>query len=1036
MIFTKIYILNDILFSSDGLSSELDNFFQVATTISYQSLGVYILDQGWSNSNYFINLNPAFDNLFGDKLLIRCLQQQPRLINYVTFAYYDRYDNILNDFNGRPLVYTSRPNKLGHFIESLPSETNYYYIKVFFNLQSNSGFDPSQLFFHCSQSISSTNGIIHGQPGIINYGVISDNNDPAYDSSDELSSELDNFFQVATTISYQSLGVYILDQGWSNSNYFINLNPAFDNLFGDKLLIRCLQQQPRLINYVTFTYYDRYDNILNDFNGRPLVYTSRPNKLGHFIESLPSETNYYYIKVFFNLQSNSGFDPSQLFFHCSQSTTSTSITTPVATSTTDSTIESTIYSTSESRTDSSIESTSDSTIESTTDSTPDSTTDPPIESPTHSTPESTADSTMESTAHSTIESTTHSTMEPTTDSTIESTADSTMESTIDSTIESTAHSTSESTIDSAIESTTHSTIESTADSTPEPTTGSTMESTTHSTSESTIDSAIESTTHSTMESTADSTPESITDSTMESTAQSTIESAADSTSESTTDSTMESTTYSTSESTAHSTIESTADSTPGSTTDSTMESTTDSTPESTAHSTIEFTADSTPESTTDLTIESTADSTIESTADSTPEPTTDSTMESTTHSTSESTAHSTSESTTDSTIESTAHSTIESTTDSTPDSTAHSTMKPTTDSTIESTAHSTSDSTTDLTPESTAHSTIESTTDSTAHSTMKSTTDSTIESTAHSTSDSTTDSTPESTAHSTIESTTDSTLDSTAHSMIESTAYSTMESTTDSTMESTTHSSTEHSSTDSSTDSSTPNGSWKFLRDIQAGDQIWIMSYDGTQVYLSEAMMIPHMEPNLTVLFYTVETMTGHRLSLSAQHYIRVQHFDYLPAKQLTANHSLYVFMKDGTIQSTRIRIINQEWKTGVYNLITLDGSLLVNGIAASSYVNNGFGPHHLNHRIFTPICLGYHLSKYFKFLQNAYSLNGHGKTWIVHTFLFYCNILVFIDQVFVPVLVIQLSCYSLTGATRFMTGKHEKSTVLTFFRYFEETAK
>ncbi|CAF4363532.1 unnamed protein product, partial [Adineta steineri] len=156
MIFTKIYILNDILFSSDGLSSELDNFFQVATTISYQSLGVYILDQGWSNSNYFINLNPAFDNLFGDKLLIRCLQQQPRLINYVTFAYYDRYDNILNDFNGRPLVYTSRPNKLGHFIESLPSETNYYYIKVFFNLQSNSGFDPSQLFFHCSQSISST----------------------------------------------------------------------------------------------------------------------------------------------------------------------------------------------------------------------------------------------------------------------------------------------------------------------------------------------------------------------------------------------------------------------------------------------------------------------------------------------------------------------------------------------------------------------------------------------------------------------------------------------------------------------------------------------------------------------------------------------------------------------------------------------------------------------------------------------------------------------------------------------------------------
>ncbi|CAF1329971.1 unnamed protein product, partial [Adineta steineri] len=545
--------------------------------------------------------------------------------------------------------------------------------------------------------------------------------------------------------------VYILDQGWSNSNYFINLNPAFDNLFGDKLLIRCLQQQPRLINYVTFTYYDRYDNILNDFNGRPLVYTSRPNKLGHFIESLPSETNYYYIKVFFNLQSNSGFDPSQLFFHCSQSISSTVIAT------------------------------------STTHPKSKSTTHPKAESTTHPKAKSTAHPKGESTAHSTIHS---------------------------STEHSPAHS-------------------------------STEHSSTHSSTE-----------HS---------------------------------------------------STEHS---------------------------STEHSSTEH---------------------------------------SSTHSSTYSSTHS---------------------------STEH-----------PSTEHSSTDSSTDLSTDSSTDSPTDSSTDLSTDSPTDSSTDSPTDSSTDSPTDSSTDSPTDSSTDSPTDSSTDSPTDSSTPATKEA-CFSMDETVT------------------------MADNSSRFLRDIQAGDQIWTMSYDGTQVYLSEAMMIPHMEPNLTVLFYTVETMTGHRLSLSAQHYIRVQHFDYLPAEQLTANHSLYVFMKDGTIQSTRIRIINQERKTGVYNLITLDGSLLVNDIAASSYVNNGFGPHHLNHRIFTPIRFGYHLSKYFKFLQNAYSLNEYGETWIVNTFLFYCNILVFIDQVLVPVLVIQLSCCSLTGATRFITGKHEESAVLTFFRYFEETAK
>ncbi|CAF0894383.1 unnamed protein product [Adineta steineri] len=260
---------------------------------------------------------------------------------------------------------------------------------------------------------------------------------------EQLSSELDNDFQ-GDTMSSQSLEEYRLDRGWIDSNYYITFNPNFDNLFGDKLLIGYLPEKTP-IDYITLTCYDSNDNIVIDFNGQPLIFTSSSHKFGHLIESLPRETNYYYIKLIFNLQSNSGFDPDKVFFHCSQSTSSTSIATPIATSTTDSAPESKVHSATEPTTDSTPESTADSTMESTTHSTSGSTTDSTPESTAHSTPDSTKDSTPESTVHSTIESTADSTIESTTDSTSESTTDSTSDSTVHSTPDSTKDSTPEST---------------------------------------------------------------------------------------------------------------------------------------------------------------------------------------------------------------------------------------------------------------------------------------------------------------------------------------------------------------------------------------------------------------------------------------------------------------------------------------------------------------------------------------------------------------------------------------------------------------
>lgn len=207
-------------------------------------------------------------------------------------------------------------------------------------------------------------------------------------------------------------------------------------------------------------------------------------------------------------------------------------------------------------------------------------------------------------------------------------------------------------------------------------------------------------------------------------------------------------------------------------------------------------------------------------------------------------------------------------------------------------------------------------------------------------------------------------------------------------------------------------GSSRFMRNVQVGDHIMTMSNDGRQMYLSEVMMIPHIEPNTTgikysielffffnfeyfylALFYTIETMSGHKLSLSSHHYLPVEHFHYLEAEQLTLNHSLYVLMKDGTIQTSPIRTIKLEIKTGVYNLFTVDGTFLVNGIAASAYTNNGLGLHDVKHRIFIPMRFGYYLSKYSTYLRNIYSVNEYGLHWILVKHLDYRNLCVYIDQ-------------------------------------------
>lgn len=148
----------------------------------------------------------------------------------------------------------------------------------------------------------------------------------------------------------------------------------------------------------------------------------------------------------------------------------------------------------------------------------------------------------------------------------------------------------------------------------------------------------------------------------------------------------------------------------------------------------------------------------------------------------------------------------------------------------------------------------------------------------------------------------------------------------------------------------------------------------------------------LAVLFYTVETVTGHRLSMTGTHYIHVHGLGFLQANKLSTNHSLYVMMTDRTVRLARIRTIKTEYKTGIYNLFTLDGTYLVNGVAASSYINISHFSHQKTHDIVAPLRWGYLLSKPLRKFDNLFPTEEIVRKWLITVLKSYFDILVLLN--------------------------------------------
>jgi hypothetical protein len=132
------------------------------------------------------------------------------------------------------------------------------------------------------------------------------------------------------------------------------------------------------------------------------------------------------------------------------------------------------------------------------------------------------------------------------------------------------------------------------------------------------------------------------------------------------------------------------------------------------------------------------------------------------------------------------------------------------------------------------------------------------------------------------------------------------------------------------------NGEKKLLRELRPGDRVLVMNSQ-KQIEEDEVILMLDSQPkrpglfvsclemnniffSFLALFYSIETETGHRLSLTGNHFIAVNHQDqYLPANQIKSHDIVYIHSQ-GQLKPVTVRNVSEEYRVGYFTPMTSQG--------------------------------------------------------------------------------------------------------------------
>ncbi|CAF3201103.1 unnamed protein product [Rotaria socialis] len=170
------------------------------------------------------------------------------------------------------------------------------------------------------------------------------------------------------------------------------------------------------------------------------------------------------------------------------------------------------------------------------------------------------------------------------------------------------------------------------------------------------------------------------------------------------------------------------------------------------------------------------------------------------------------------------------------------------------------------------------------------------------------------------------------------------------------------------------NGEKKLLRELRPGDRVLVMNSQ-KQVEEDEVIMILDSQPSRPALFYSIETETGHRVSLTGNHFIAVNHNNhFVPANQIKT-HDMVFIHSQGKLQSVSVRNVSEEYKVGYFTPMTSQGTLIVNDMAASCYAS--VVSHSLAHQVLAPLRWWYRFAKLFAVEQPFEYTPAGGIHWL-----------------------------------------------------------
>ena len=117
-----------------------------------------------------------------------------------------------------------------------------------------------------------------------------------------------------------------------------------------------------------------------------------------------------------------------------------------------------------------------------------------------------------------------------------------------------------------------------------------------------------------------------------------------------------------------------------------------------------------------------------------------------------------------------------------------------------------------------------------------------------------------------------------------------------------------------------------FMKDLQRGDEVKVAEGIYERVY-----GFGHRHETLEIEYLELILSTGTVLEISADHMVSVQG-NFVPAKEIR-NGNLVSVLMDGTMALFKVVAIQRIVRQGAYAPFTWSGTILVNGVLASTYV-------------------------------------------------------------------------------------------------------